>query len=322
MGVLDQIKENDANQERQSIMETSDRLASKFPAVEEQLTKLTTAVAELTGYTKARDEAISEHQEQPSISPQSGQPSMLGDELTKRLNEIEKTLVSIASTFNSNTTVKLPGGTSVKRSDFEAYTMMKRIEEQLQAMITVSADLAESVRKRGQVHIDTTALTEHAVKVLDSRLAKAIEEPISRMENKLDDLEERAAAVGAQQIADASKEVDRVLAQTDEVVRAVGAAGHHMDALTARITWTTAGRMCLALLPMAAVLLIVGGLTIGAFHALGIGPILGWAWESFTTAETAAQKALIALGTLAGITGFGWIATWLARKLGDEYGRW
>lgn len=68
-------------------------------------------------------------------------------------------------------------------------------------------------------------------------------------------------------------------------MRAVGAAERRVEALAERVTWTAAGRLVLALLPLAAVLLVLGGFTMGVFHALSIGPLLGWAWDSFYAAE-------------------------------------
>ncbi|WP_448759950.1 hypothetical protein [Actinomyces oricola] len=52
------------------------------------------------------------------------------------------------------------------------------------------------------------------------------------------------------------------------------------------ITWTAVGRFYLALLPLASVLLVVGGITINTVHALGIGPLLRWTWASFIEAST------------------------------------
>lgn len=95
-----------------------------------------------------------------------------------------------------------------------------------------------------------------------------------------------------------------------------------MEALQRRITWTVVGRLCLALLPLVAVLLVVAGLTMGAAHALGFGPLLGWAWDSFTAAITWWAKALIALGTLGGVAAFASLVWWGARRIGEEYGSW
>lgn len=200
--------------------------------------------------------------------------------------------------------------------------MMQRIEKQLTRTATASSELADAVRKRGTVRIDTTALTEHAVKVLDGRLAKAVETPVARVEGRLDGFDDRVTALGAQRLADASVEVEKVVGKADEVVRAVNAAERRVDALASRVSWTTVGRLVLALVPLAAVLLVVGGLTMGTFYALGLGPLLGWAWDSFAAAEAWWAKTLIALGTLGGVAAFSAFVWWLAKKIKDEFGRW
>lgn len=116
--------------------------------------------------------------------------------------------------------------------------------------------------------------------------------------------------------------MERVIDKAASVASAVRAAERRVDALAARVTWTTLGRLCLALVPLAAVLLVIGGLTMGAFHVLGIGPLLGWAWSSFAAAPEGWAKALIAAGALTGVAGFAWLTWFMARKLGGEYSRW
>lgn len=88
------------------------------------------------------------------------------------------------------------------------------------------------------------------------------------------------------------------------------------------MTWTAAGRLGLALLPLAVVMLVLGGLTLGAFHALGIGPLLGWAWDSFAAASLWQEKVFIALGALGGIAGFGWLVWIGVRKVADVIRGW
>ncbi|QQC60215.1 hypothetical protein I6H58_04640 [Rothia kristinae] len=70
---------------------------------------------------------------------------------------------------------------------------------------------------------------------------------------------------------------------------------------------------------MSAVLLVIGGLVSGVAYAAGFGPLLGWAWVSFEAAQTWWAKALIALGTLGGVAGFGWLVWWLAKRLGEDF---
>jgi len=50
---------------------------------------------------------------------------------------------------------------------------------------------------------------------------------------------------------------------------------------------------------------VIGGLVGGVAYAAGFGPPLGWAWGSFTEAQSWWQKALIAIGTLGGLAGLG-----------------
>mgnify|MGYP001680527194 CR=1 FL=1 len=54
--------------------------------------------------------------------------------------------------------------------------------------------------------------------------------------------------------------VARAFAKAVEVIAAIGRAERHLEALERHIMWTAVGRLRLALLPLAAVLLVVGGL--------------------------------------------------------------
>jgi len=77
-------------------------------------------------------------------------------------------------------------------------------------MAQSSAELAEAVTKRGRIVIDPDKLSEHAVKVLDQRLAKAVEPSVTRVEQTLTGFETKVADVGAQRVAKASQEVEKV----------------------------------------------------------------------------------------------------------------
>ncbi|WP_167149427.1 SNARE domain-containing protein [Actinomyces sp. ZJ308] len=200
--------------------------------------------------------------------------------------------------------------------------MTQGINNQLKTMVSSCDHLAKEVRQRGTVRINTDKLTQHCVGVLDKRLALAVEGPLRRLEERLDDLERRVSSLGAKEVSRAVGEVERVTAKIDELMEAMRDAELRIDRLSARVTWVSAGRMCLALLPLAVVLLVVGGLTLGAFHALGVGPILGWAWASFAAAQAWWAKALIALGTLSCVAVFIWLVGRASRWIADEYARW
>ncbi|WP_397333682.1 hypothetical protein [Ornithinimicrobium sp. INDO-MA30-4] len=239
----------------------------------------------------------------------------LDAETKKRLNEIEKTLSAVAQQLSSSEVVKLPDGSSVTRADLAAYTMTQKISEELKTTTSASADLAEAVRKRGHVRIDTGKLTEHAVKVLDDRLAEAVEVPVQRVEKTVEGLEERVVRLGSEKLAE-------LTGRAHEVVSAVGRAERRVERLSARVTWATVGRMCLALVPFTVAFIMLTGMVGGITQMLGLGPLLGWAWDSFAAASAWWAKALIALAALGGCALFAWLLWWLGKKLYESYRGW
>lgn len=321
MGLLDTMKQTD---EQRSTTETLAELTSRLPAVEQQLAKLTKTVADLTGFVKVMDEQQDLRLTRLSTSQPPAQPStpQQDDATMNRLSEIEKTLSVIAAQLSNNEAVKLPDGSSVKRSDLDAHSMMTRIEKQLATTAQSSAELAEAVNKRGRVTIDVDKVNGHFSGQLDMRLQRALAPSVARVEAVLAEFEQKVAVIGAERTAAASGEVEAVVSKADDVVRAVHTAESRVEALSARVTWTAVGRMALALLPLAVVLLMAGGLVGGVAYAAGFGPLLGWAWGSFAAADAGWAKALIAVGTLAGVGAFGWACWRAARALGVEYGRW
>lgn len=307
MGALDRIKQADEQQKTTALLEA---LISQRDADMQQIAKLTKTVADLTEYVKVMDEEQTTRLDRLSTSRQHELPSTLPlDAATKkRLNEIEKTLSAVAQQLSSSEVVKLPDGSSVTRADLAAYTMTQKISEELKTTTSASADLAEAVRKRGNVRIDTDKLTEHAVKVLDQRLTKAVEAPVQRIEKTIAGLEERVIRLGTERLAE-------LTGRAHEVVSAAGRAERQVEQLSAKVTWATVGRMCLALIPFTVAFIMLT-------QMLGLGPLLGWAWDSFAAASAWWAKALIALAALGGCTLFGWLLWWLGKKLYESYRGW
>lgn len=314
MGALDRIKQAD---EQQKTTELLGALISQRDADRQQIERLTKTVADLTGYVKVMDEEQTKRMDHLSTSPRLELPSTLplDAETRKRLNEIEKTLSSVAQQLSSSEVVKLADGSSVTRADLAAYSMTAKISEELKMTASASADLAEAVRKRGHVRIDTDRLTEHAVKVLDDRLAKAVEVPVQRVEKTVEGLEERVVRLGTEKLAE-------VTDRAREVVSAVGRAERRVERLSAKVTWATVGRVRLALLPFTVAFIMLTGMVGGITQMLGLGPLLGWAWGSFAAASAWWAKALIALAALGGCALFGWLLWWLGKKLYERYRGW
>lgn len=314
MGLLDTMKQEDG---QQRITEMLEALISQHDADRQQIAKLTKTVADLTSYVKVMDEEQTKRMDHLSTSRQHELPSTLplDAEMKKRLTEIEKTLSAVAQQLSSSEVVKLPGGSSVTRADLAAYSMTTKISEELKSTTSASADLAEAVRKRGHVRIDTGKLTEHAVKVLDDRLAKAVEVPVQRVEKTVEGLEERVVRLGTEKLAE-------VTDRAREVVSTVGRAERRVERLSARVTWATVGRMCLALVPFTVAFIMLTGMVGGITQMLGLGPLLGWAWDSFAAASAWWAKALIALAALGGCALFAWLLWWLGKKLYESYRGW
>lgn len=314
MGLLDTMKQEDG---QQRITEMLEALISQHDADRQQIERLTRTVADLTSYVKVMDEEQTKRMDHLSTSRQLELPSTLplDAETKKRLNEIEKTLGAVAQQLSGSEVVKLPDGSSVTRADLAAYSMTTKISEELKSTASASADLAEAVRKRGHVRIDTGKLTEHAVKVLDDRLAEAVEVPVQRVEKAVAGLEERVISLGAKKLAE-------VTDRAHEVVSAVGRAERRVEQLSARVTWATVGRMCLALLPFTVAFIMLTGMVGGITQMLGLGPLLGWAWDSFAVASVWWAKVLIALAALGGCALFGWLLWWLGEKLSESFLGW
>ena len=213
MSALDKLKQE------QQALETSTALMSRLEDVEEQTRELTEAVNKVSGFLKAMDEAQSAELKQlsKSISQQHEQPSQtqLDDETKSRLSEIEKTLAEVAKQLSASGAVKLSDGTEVRRSDLDAYTMMQNLKSQQETMTTALDELTKTVGNGRTVRIDMNLLSEYAVRVLDERLARAVETPVQRVERTLDEVEQRVAAIGTQRVSEAAQAVEKVTDKAD-----------------------------------------------------------------------------------------------------------
>lgn len=196
--------------------------------------------------------------------------------------------------------------------------MMKQILSGLETTTSSLGELKRTVGNGRTVRIDVNRLSEHAVGVLDERLARAVEEPVQRVEHTLDEMEQRVAAIGTQKASEAAQAVEKVTGKADELVASVGRAERRLEALEGRMTWTAVGRVCLAVLPLFAAILLVGGLVWGLGNMFGIGPLFGWAWGAFTAASVLWQKGLIAVGTLGGAAFFVWAVLRVSQWIYDE----
>ncbi len=308
MSALDKLKEQRAS-------ETSEALMSRLEDVEEQTRQLTNAVNKVSGFLKAMDEAQSAEIKRlsRSILQQHEQPSQtqLDDETKNRLSEIEKTLSAIAEQLSASGAVKLSDGSTVKRSDLDSYSMMKQLNSDLTKTTSALDELKQVVGNGRTVRVDIDRLSAYTVDVLDQRLSQAVEAPIKRVESTLEGFEHRVASLGTERLSEVHRAVEESLSELNEARR-------NIEAVERRVTFVGISRLALAVLPLFASLLLVGGLVWGLGSMVGIGPLFGWAWGSFMAASLWWQKALIAAATLGGAALFIWVVLRVSRWVYEE----
>ena len=308
MSALDKLKEQRAS-------ETSEALMSRLEDVEEQTRQLTNAVNKVSGFLKAMDEAQSAEIKRlsRSILQQHEQPSQtqLDDETKNRLSEIEKTLSAIAEQLSASGAVKLSDGSTVKRSDLDSYSMMKQLNSDLTKTSSALDELKQVVGNGRTVRVDIDRLSAYTVDVLDQRLSQAVEAPIKRVESTLEGFEHRVASLGTERLSEVHRAVEESLSELNEARR-------NIEAVERRVTFVGISRLALAVLPLFASLLLVGGLVWGLGSMVGIGPLFGWAWGSFMAASLWWQKALIAAATLGGAALFIWVVLRVSRWVYEE----
>ena len=308
MSALDKLKEQRAS-------ETSEALMSRLEDVEEQTRQLTNAVNKVSGFLKAMDEAQSAEVKRlsRSILQQHEQPSQtqLDDETKNRLSEIEKTLSAIAEQLSASGAVKLSDGSTVKRSDLDSYSMMKQLNSYLTKTTSALDELKQVVGNGRTVRVDIDRLSAYTVDVLDQRLSQAVEAPIKRVESTLEGFEHRVASLGTERLSEVHRAVEESLSELNEARR-------NIEAVERRVTFVGISRLALAVLPLFASLLLVGGLVWGFGSMVGIGPLFGWAWGAFMAASLWWQKALIAAATLGGAALFIWVVLRVSRWVYEE----
>ena len=104
----------------------------------------------------------------------------------------------------------------------------------------------------------------------------------------------------------------------EESLSELNEARRNIEAIERRVTFVGISRLALAVLPLFASLLLVGGLVWSFGSMFGIGPLFGWAWGSFMAASLWWQKALIAAATLGGAALFIWAVLRVSRWVYEE----
>ena len=326
MSALEKIK-----QEQQD-SETLASLTLRLDAVEDQSRKLTKSVNAMSGFLKAMDEAqaaalkrletlISQQHEQPS-------KTQLDDETKSRLSEIEKTVAVVAKQLSLSEAVKLPDGSTVTQSDVNAFSMMKQISEQMTTLTSTSEKLAEEVRAKSRVLDDEKAkrwlksVGDWIAKKVDDHFDQAVQEPVDGLRSDLEGFREEMGTLGAERLSEVRREVDETVSTLNKKVDVMSLkltqVCEKFEKIERRVTFVGISRLALAVLPLFTSLLLVGGLVWGFGSMVGIGPLFGWAWASFSATSAWWAKGLIAAATLGGAALFIWVVLRVSRWVYEE----
>lgn len=232
-----------------------------------------------------------------------------------RLNAIESTLKTLSETVSSEQTVKLASGETVSKGQLDALALVKELKPMIEAAASAIEANTKAVRAKSAVTLDADKVAE----VMSARVVKAqgaiLAHHSERTEAVLTAQAARMEAIGTEKAQSVAKEAQRA-------TQALERATETVSKLERLAKWETVGKVASALVPVLLVVAIVGSLFSGAFQALGLAPIFGWVWSSFTAASAWYWKVLIALAGLATLGALVLFSGWLARKVKDQWDRW
>lgn len=267
-----------------------------------QLETLSLKLADLVTAQNTTAQALSTSQErETSFSRQL-------KSVEKGSSEISKTLELIAGQLASSEAVILPNGDKVSRADLGAYSMMTALQSEMKGMTATAEKLAAEVHKKAHITVDQSLVAD----AIAQRIEKGL---VQRFEASQEAREARVEALGEAKVLEATNRIEaahKAVQRYENIAAKLGRG----------LTWSGVGRVALALIPFA-----IAGLTLATLlglggEVLGIGPLFGWAWDSFNAAQLWWHKVLIAAGTLAGAAGVLWMVRVMGRKLAETYRGW
>lgn len=189
--------------------------------------------------------------------------------------------------------------------------MMKQINAQVMTLASTSKELAKEVHAKSSVKLDVEKTGRWLAKQVNEHFDHAVQEPVDGLRSDLQGLREEMSTLGTERLSEVHRKVEESLSRLNE-------ARQEIEAIERRVTFVGISRLALAVLPLFASLLLVGGLVWGLGSMFGIGPLFGWAWGAFTAASLWWQKMLIALGTLGAAVLFVWAVLRVSRWIYEE----
>lgn len=164
---------------------------------------------------------------------------------------------------------------------------------------STSKELAKEVHEKSHVTLDTEAVVLELTDKVNEHFDQAVQKPVDGLRSDLEGFREGMSTLGAERLSEVRTELQGLLSEMRGVEETV-------KRYERQVNFVSVSRIVLALIPLSAALILVGGLVWGVGSMFGIGPLFGWAWGLFTAASVWWHKVLIALATLGGAALFVW----------------
>lgn len=302
-------------------MESSSTLPS---ASSEQLNRIDETLRVLIDTLRSQSERLTKIEDaQASLmlvlsSKSSTSKDSVNDSLVSELNAIKQTLnaqsetlSALGETVSDRRVVQQSDGSSVSAGELQAHSMMKQLSRDLTKTTTALNELAVQVKAKSHVSLNAEKVAAVMSHRVEEHFHKAVQEPVDGLRIDLAGFREEMGALGSEKLSETRTAVEEVLGDLERAER-------RLESIERRVTFVGISRLALAVLPLFASLLLVGGLVWGFGSMFGIGPLFGWAWASFTAASAWWSKVLIAVATLGGAALFVWVVLRLSRWVYEE----
>lgn len=179
------------------------------------------------------------------------------------------------------------------------------------ALTSASEKLAAEVHAKSSVKLDGEKTGRWLAKQVTEHFDRAVEVPVNTLREDLESYRSDMSTLGSEKLVELKREVEESIGELQRAER-------RLESIERRVTFVGIGRLALAVLPLFAALILISGLVWGFGEIVGVGPLFGWAWGSFSAASVWWHKVLIAVGTLGGAALFLWLVLRLARWIYDE----
>ena len=317
MSVKDRIAQQEAEKDAAARKAEVDTLTTSFRAsIEEVKQEHAESIDRLTAAQIKTKELVEE------ISRRSGRASEkkldnVVEKLAQQQNTIDelvKTVETFGESLASSEVVTLGDGETVRRSDLDAASIARRLEEQIRELSTNSDKLADQVKAKSQATLDTDVVVEMLTNKFAEAFDQAIQEQAAETAAKIDAISRRLTE------AETAPQ-GRAARRLEEATAAITASADRVERAEKKMSWNGVGQIMMSLVPLAVVALAAGLVVDLGAQVYGVSPLFAWIWAGFEAAS-GWGKAPWAIAGLAGAAGLTGLVVWGGKWLYYVYKGW